>query len=233
VRLRHSSERCLLPVVARVTRMFDLEADSATIAPHLARDPLLARALKGRAVRVPGAWDAFELGVRALLGQQITVAAARTLAAHIVAECGERLTSPRGALTHLFPTPAALAAAPLESLGLTRARAAALRGFAAAVAEGALRLEELGSAEEAEARLVKLPGIGPWTAQYIAMRAVHDPDAFPAGDLVVRQALARGGKLPSERDVKARAERWRPWRAYATLALWAHQGAKPRKRSRS
>ncbi|MCC6652776.1 MAG: DNA-3-methyladenine glycosylase 2 family protein, partial [Candidatus Eisenbacteria bacterium] len=189
VRLRLHSSRPLplLPVVARVTRMFDLEADSAAIAQQLSRDPLLARALKGRAVRVPGAWDAFELGVRALLGQQITVAAARTLAARIVEACGEQLDSPRDALTHVFPTPAALAAAPLESLGLTRARAAALRGFAAAVAEGALRLDELGSAEEAEARLVKLPGIGPWTAQYIAMRAVHDPDAFPAGDLVVRQ----------------------------------------------
>ncbi len=228
VRLRMHSSRPLplLPVAARVTRMFDLEADAAAIASHLSADPLLARAFTRRAVRVPGAWDAFELGVRAMLGQQITIAAARTLAARIVAACGEPLAVTHGALTHLFPTPAALAGAPLETLGLTRARAAALRGFAAAVADGSLKLDELGSAEEAQARLVKLPGIGPWTAQYVAMRAVHDPDAFPAGDLIVRQALARSGKLPSEREVLARAERWRPWRAYATLALWAHMSTK-------
>ena len=228
VRLRVHSARPLplLPVAARVTRMFDLEADATAIAAHLSADPLLARAFRGRAVRVPGAWDAFELGVRAMLGQQITVAAARTLAARIVAACGEPLAVPHGALTHLFPTPAALAGAPLETLGLTRARAAALRGYATAVADGSLKLDELGSAEEAEARLVQLPGIGPWTAQYIAMRAVHDPDAFPAGDLIVRQALARGGKLPTERETLARADRWRPWRACATLALWAHMSAK-------
>lgn len=235
VRLRMHSARPLplLPVAARVTRMFDLEADATAIAAHLSADPMLARAFRGRAVRVPGAWDSFELGVRAILGQQITVAAARTLAARIVAACGKPLAAPHGALTHLFPTPAALAAAPLESLGLTRARAAALRGFAAAAADGSLKLDELGSAEEAEARLVQLPGIGPWTAQYIAMRAVHDPDAFPAGDLIVRQALARGGKLPTERETLARAERWRPWRAYATLALWAQMSEKSSKNARA
>ncbi len=224
VRLTIASARPLplLPVVARVTRLFDLDADASAIAAHLSADPLLKRALAGGPVRVPGAWDAFELGVRALLGQQVTVAAARTLAARLVERCGEPFADSAGSLTHLFPTPAAVAAAPLESLGLPRARAAALRGYARAVAGGSIVLDALPDAAATEGVLVALPGIGPWTAQYVAMRAVHDPDAFPAGDLVVRQALARAGKLPSERETLARSERWRPWRAYATLALWRH-----------
>ncbi|MFN8589695.1 MAG: Ada metal-binding domain-containing protein [Candidatus Eisenbacteria bacterium] len=232
VRLELQSARPLplLPVVARVTRLFDLDADVTAIAAHLKRDALLARALGAGHVRVPGAWGAFELGVRALLGQQVTVAAARTLAARLVANCGAPLAEPSGTLTHLFPTPVAVAAAPLETLGLPRARAAALRGFARAVADGTVVLDAFEDASAAEAALVALPGIGPWTAQYIAMRAVHDPDAFPAGDLVVRQALARGGKLPGEREARVRAERWRPWRAYATIALWRHMGAAAAKR---
>jgi len=209
-------------VVAAASRVFDLGADAAGIAAHLARDPLLARALKGGTVRVPGAWDAFELGVRALLGQQVSVAAARTLAGRLVRSCGTPLPRPAGALTYVFPSPAAIAAAPLETLGLTRARAAALRGFARAVAGGALDLGAFTSLEDAVAKLTALPGIGEWTARYLAMRALGEPDAFPAGDLGLRRALARGGKLPPEREVLARAEAWRPWRAYAALALWGY-----------
>jgi len=218
--------------VAGATRIFDLDADAAGIAAHLARDPLLRRALGGRTVRVPGAWEPFELGVRALLGQQVSVAAARTLVGRLVRSCGEPLSRPEGALTHRFPAAAAVAAAPLESLGLTRARAAALRGFARAVADGALDLHAFTSLEDAVAKLTALPGIGTWTAQYLAMRALGEPDAFPAGDLGVRRALARGTRLPAEREVLARAEAWRPWRAYATLALWAHEpgGAAPARR---
>lgn len=212
-------------VVAASARVFDLGADAAGIAAHLARDPLLARALKGGTVRVPGAWDAFELGVRALLGQQVSVAAARTLAARLVRACGSPLSRPVGALTHVFPSPAAVAAAPLERLGLPRARAAALRGFARAVADGALDLGAFASLEDAVGKLTALPGIGEWTAQYLAMRALGEPDAFPAGDLGVRRALARGGRLPTEREVLARAEAWRPWRAYAALALWGYAAA--------
>jgi AraC family transcriptional regulator of adaptative response / DNA-3-methyladenine glycosylase II len=120
----------------------------------------------------------------------------------------------------LFPTPAAVAGAALDRLGLTRARAQALRGFAEAVAGGALDLGAFSGLDDAVAKLTRLPGIGDWTAQYLAMRALGEPDAFPAGDLGVRQALGRGGRLPSEREVRTRAERWRPWRAYAVIALW-------------
>jgi AraC family transcriptional regulator of adaptative response / DNA-3-methyladenine glycosylase II len=175
---------------------------------------------------VPGAWDAFELGVRALLGQQVSVAAARTFAGRLALACGEPLLWPDGALTHVFPSAAAVAGAPLERLGLTRARAAALRGFASAVANGTLDLGSFTGLDDAVAKLTALPGIGEWTAQYVAMRALREPDAFPAGDLGVRRALAGlNGELPNEREVLARAEAWRPWRAYATLALWGHETA--------
>jgi AraC family transcriptional regulator of adaptative response / DNA-3-methyladenine glycosylase II len=212
-------------VLARISRVFDLDADVTAIKASLARDARLARALRGRVVRVPGAFDGFEAGVRALLGQQVSVAAARTLAGRLVVACGEPLAEPDGPLTHVFPTPAAVASAKLELLGLTRARAAALRGFAGRIADGSLDLGAFRDLDDAVARLTALPGIGDWTAQYLAMRALGEPDAFPAGDLGVRQALrapTRGasGTLPSEREVRERAERWRPWRAYAVLALW-------------
>jgi len=237
-------------VLARVSRLFDLDADATAIKAWLARDPRLARALRGRVVRVPGAFDGFEAGVRALLGQQVSVAAARTLAGRLVAACGEPLPGvarsasraplpgaaqaanglplddSNASLTHVFPTPAAVAGAPLERLGLTRSRASALRGFATAVADRSLDLGAFRDLDDAVQKLTALPGIGDWTAQYLAMRALGEPDAFPAGDLGVRQALERHGKLPSERETRARAERWRPWRAYAVLALWTE----PRKR---
>ena len=226
LRLPPRAAAALPRVVARVSRMFDLDADVDAIAQWLAKDPRLARSLRGRVVRVPGAFDAFEAGVRAMLGQQVSVAAARTLAGRLAQAAGAplamraRAAGGSGALTHVFPTPAAVAAAPLEKLGLTRARAAALRNFAAVVADGSLDLGAFRGLDDAVEKLSALPGIGDWTAQYLAMRALGEPDAFPAGDLGVRQALARAGRLPSEREVRARAERWRPWRAYAVLALW-------------
>jgi AraC family transcriptional regulator of adaptative response / DNA-3-methyladenine glycosylase II len=137
----------------------------------------------------------------------------------------------------VFPTPAAVASAKLELLGLTRARAAALRGFAGRIADGSLDLGAFRDLDDAVARLTALPGIGDWTAQYLAMRALGEPDAFPAGDLGVRQALrapTRGasGTLPSEREVRERAERWRPWRAYAVLALWTEPKQQVKTRSK-
>ncbi len=233
LRLPPRAAAALPRVVSRISRMFDLDADVDAIAAWLGRDPRLARALRGRVVRVPGAFDAFEAGVRALLGQQVSVAAARTLAGRLAQAAGAPLPAPDGALTHVFPTPAAVAAAPLEKLGLTRARAAALRNFAASVADGTLDLGAFRGLEDAVERLSALPGIGDWTAQYLAMRALGEPDAFPAGDLGVRQALARAGRLPSERDVRARAERWRPWRAYAVLALWTEPRPAPRASKRT
>jgi len=207
-------------LVARATRAFDLEADVRDIAAHLSTDPRLRIALGRRHVRVPGSFDPFETGVRALVGQQVSVAAARTLLGRIVAAHGAPLEQPVGVLTHLFPSPAALAGAALERLGITGTRARALRSFATAVADGTLDLGSFASLDDAVARLTELPGIGDWTAHYLALRALAEPDAFPAGDLHVRRALATHGRVPTERQVLARAESWRPWRAYAVIALW-------------
>jgi AraC family transcriptional regulator, regulatory protein of adaptative response / DNA-3-methyladenine glycosylase II len=225
LRVASDSPRALLPVAGRVSRMFDLGADVRGIARVLRRDPLLASRLPRAGVRVPGAWDPFEAGVRAILGQQISVAAAHTLAARLVRAFGEPLRA-NGApesITHVFPTPDALAGADLSGFGLTRARAATLRGFAAAIAERRLVLDAPRATDELVAALTALPGIGEWTAQYLAMRALGEPDAFPASDLGVRKALARGSSRPSVAQVLERAERWRPWRAYAVIALWSHE----------
>jgi AraC family transcriptional regulator, regulatory protein of adaptative response / DNA-3-methyladenine glycosylase II len=213
--------RGLLDLSARVARLFDLRADVVTIGRQLRRDPRLARDWPAAGVRVPGAWDPFEIAVRALLGQQVSVAAARTLAGRLVERCGTPLgRAAADGITHLFPTPAQVAGAKLDGLGLTGARTAALRALAGAVAAGTLDLEAPRTPEETVAALQRLPGIGAWTAQYVAMRALGETDAFPAGDLGVRRSLAVADRLPSEREVLARAERWRPWRAYAAIALW-------------
>jgi AraC family transcriptional regulator, regulatory protein of adaptative response / DNA-3-methyladenine glycosylase II len=227
--LSSASARSLVPVAARIARMFDLDADTVAIAAQLRRDPALRACMPVAGVRVPGAWDPFEHAVRALLGQQVTVAGACTLAGRIVARCGVAL--PAGlagdGLTHVFPTPARLATANLDGLGITGARVAAIRSLARAVDGGTLDLDAHGSLDDAVATLTALPGIGDWTAQYIALRALGEPDAFPAGDLGVRKALARDGRPASQREAVTRAEAWRPWRGYAVIALWTHSLAAP------
>lgn len=217
----------LLQAVSRLRDVFDLHADAAQIDAHLAGDPSLAPLVAARpGLRVPGAWDPFELAVRAVLGQQVSVAAARTLAGRLVDAFGEALPAPYAdaALRRLFPAPERLAGANLTRLGLTRARAATLRSLARAVAEGRVCFDAGSDPGTLLEQLQRLPGIGPWTAQYIGMRALEDPDAFPAGDLGLRAALADGSPW-SESRLAARAERWRPWRAYAALHLWTRGGA--------
>jgi AraC family transcriptional regulator, regulatory protein of adaptative response / DNA-3-methyladenine glycosylase II len=172
-------------------------------------------------LRVPGAWDAFELAVRALLGQQISVKGATTLAGRLVRAFGAPLAHPDGDLTHLFPTPAALADADVASIGLPRARAETIRRLALLVRDGDLALGESSDEDEARAALAKIPGIGPWTIEYSAMRAFAAPDAFPSSDLGIGHALSRKDKRPSARDVERIAEAWRPWRAYAAMHLWS------------
>jgi len=218
-------------LVARVARVFDLDADAAGIASTLRRDPWLRARLAAGGVRVPGAWDSFEMGVRAIVGQQISVAAARTVLGRLVAACGEPVARPEPGLTHCFPTPAALAAADLRGAGLTRARTESLCAFAAAIAERRLDLGAAPPLDETISRLVALPGIGDWTAHEIALRGLGEPDAFPAGDLVLRRQLANGDRVPGEREVRERAERWRPWRGYAAVAIWmaAARNATPKR----
>jgi 3-methyladenine DNA glycosylase/8-oxoguanine DNA glycosylase len=188
----------------------------------LGRDPLLAPLVAARpGLRVPGTWDPFELSVRAILGQQVSVRGARTLAGRLVAAFGRPL--PGGGadgLTHLFPAPAALAAADLSGIGIPVARAAAIRTLAAAVSMGRIELTAARGLEDFETRLCALPGIGPWTAQYVALRAFGEPDAFPAGDLGLRRALEAARVPAGAAALRERALSWSPFRAYATLHLW-------------
>ena len=200
-------------VVTRARALFDLDADPAEVDAVLGADELLADSVRLRpGMRVPGCVDGFELAVRAVLGQQVSVAAARTFAARLVQRCGTPLEIASGPLTHAFPTAEAVATADLEGLGLTGARVRTLRSLAAAVAAGDVVLDPSADRDEARRALLALPGIGPWTVDYIAMRALTDPDAFPASDLVLRRLLGT--------DANDRAERWRPWRAYAAMHLW-------------
>jgi AraC family transcriptional regulator of adaptative response / DNA-3-methyladenine glycosylase II len=226
VTVRFPRPSALPAIIARVRRVFDLAADPAAIAEDLSKDAVLAPLVAARpGLRVPGACDGFELAVRAILGQQITVVAARGLAGRIVAAYGEPLAAADGArpgLTHLFPTPERLAAADIGALGMPGARAKALVGLSQAVAADPAIFGPKRSLEEAVAALRGLAGIGEWTAQYIAMRELREPDAFPAADIGLMRALAdETGRRPTPAELLARAEAWRPWRAYAALHLWA------------
>lgn len=211
----------LMAIAARVRRLFDTDADPTAIGAHLSRDPLLKPLVKSRpALRVMGAFDPFEWAVRAVLGQQVSVRAALTIAARLVAKLGVPVNDARaGVPAFAWPDAARLADTSEEaiaSIGLTRVRARTLRGLARAIADGQVVLDRTADPEETKESLLALPGIGPWTAEYIAMRALGWPDAFPAGDLGLRKAL---GMIPTA-ECEARAERWRPWRAYAAAHLW-------------
>ncbi|MDR3386633.1 MAG: DNA-3-methyladenine glycosylase [Rudaea sp.] len=211
----------LSDIRARVRRMFDLDADMATIHARLGRKaPLRALVRRHPGQRLPGGWDGFEIAVRAVLGQQISVAAARTLAARLVQRFGTETRTARGETFHLFPAPPDLAEADLGTIGVTRARAQTLRGLAQALCEGRVDFRPDQDLEQFVQSWVQLPGIGPWTAHYIAMRALSHADAFPAADLVLRKAVSRDGLPVSPGQLQRMAETWRPWRAYAVLHLW-------------
>jgi AraC family transcriptional regulator of adaptative response / DNA-3-methyladenine glycosylase II len=206
--------RRVASVVARCRRLLDLDADPLAVDETLGADPLLRDSVaRTPGIRVPGTVDGFELAVRAILGQQVSVPAARTLAGRLVQRCGKPLTSPRGALTHAFPDASAIADADLAGLGLTGGRMRTLRAVARAVADDGLVLDAVADRDAVRRQLLALPGVGPWTVDYIAMRALGDPDAFPATDLVLARALVGLGA--------AGVEQWRPWRAYAAMHLWS------------
>lgn len=211
--------RPVLPqLIRRVRQLFDLDADPAAIEPLLQADfPDCA------GQRVPGTLDGFELAVRAVLGQQITVAAARTLARRLVQEYGTPVTTPIATLDRLFPDATALAAADpdrLGAIGIVRQRQRAIQALARAVADGQLVLGASSDVPATMAQLTALPGIGDWTAHYIAMRALRWPDAFPAGDVALHNALGVRGAPHPARAAEARSQAWRPWRSYAVLRAW-------------
>ncbi len=217
VHIQFADSRALFLIVERIRRMFDLNADWQAIAERLRTDPVLAARVEANpGIRVPGCWDGFELATRAILGQQITVKAATSLAGRIARTFGKPFSGTSG-LTHLFPFPEVLADANLAGIGLPKARARTIRALACAVCNGQISFEGVMDSDDFLTRLYEIPGIGRWTAQYVAMRALGEPDAFPAGDVGLLRAL----DLTHTADLERRAEQWRPWRAYAAMYLWS------------
>jgi AraC family transcriptional regulator of adaptative response / DNA-3-methyladenine glycosylase II len=225
-RIRVDSTAVLIQVAERVRRIFDLGADPEEISSQLRRDKTLKPAITAApGLRVPGAWSGFELAVRAILGQQVSVKSATTLAGRVAQRWGSALDSDdsvaaTAGLTHIFPSPARLAKADLTSVGVIKTRAQAIRGLAQAVEAKRIDLDSSRGLDDSIRALCELSGIGEWTAHYIAMRALHEPDAFPAGDLGLQRAVANGQRRPSATALLALAENWRPWRAYAAMHLW-------------
>lgn len=212
----------LLDIVNRIRRMFDLDADPRAIGDALGQDARLRGLVRKRpGLRLPSGWDGFEIAVRAVIGQQVSVAAARTVTGRLSQRYGTPLHTPFvNGISHLFPTPAALAEADLSSIGLPRARAATINCVARALLDGRVDFRSERTLEDFVTRWTALPGIGPWTANYIAMRALGHPDAFPADDLVLQKAVPQDRSRMTAKALTARAEAWRPWRAYAVIQLW-------------
>lgn len=219
----------LFSIVQRARSLFDLDAPTDEIARVLSADSRLKRLLKeSPGVRVPGSWDGFELTVRAILGQQVSVSAATTLAGRIADRYGERIDVPvdgvRQAPDRLFPEPKKLVRARLENLGIIASRARTIRSIARAVIDGTLSFDAAESPDDFCESLQAIKGIGDWTAQYVAMRALKNPDAFPASDLGLLRAFDHPGKLRMKTgELMTRAEAWRPWRAYAALLVWGSE----------
>jgi len=212
----------LMAVAARVRRLFDLDAHPSIISAQLGQDPKLGPLVQKRpGLRLPGAFNPFETSVRAVLGQQVSVAAATTLAGRLAERLGDRIETPFEALSKTFPTPERIVGTDeqaLMSLGITGARARTIKALAEVVTKGTTTLDATSEPEATMAALLELPGVGPWTAQYVAMRALSFPDAFPDGDLGIRKGL--GGV--SAAACLQMAEAWRPWRAYAAMHIWTN-----------
>jgi AraC family transcriptional regulator of adaptative response / DNA-3-methyladenine glycosylase II len=223
--LHLSDLRDLTSAVSRCRQMLDLDADPVAIVEALRPDPLLGplvTAQPGR--RVPGTADGFELAVRAVIGQQVSVSGARTIAGRLVSAAGEMLPAALGGVSHLFPTPAALVALAEDDpavFSMPAGRRRALVALAEAVATGTVVIDPGADPSELRASLVALPGIGPWTAEYVAMRALRDPDAFMPTDLGIRRAAQALGFPDDPARLSALSEGWRPWRSYAMVHLWA------------
>jgi len=219
---RLADRRDLDAAIARCRRLLDLDADPAGVAAALGTDPLLGPLVQARpGLRVPGSVDPYETAIRAVIGQQVSVAAARTVAGRLVAAYGEPLPAPVGTVTHTFPSAHVLSA--VAELPMPRARTRTITTVAAAVASGTFDLG-FGADPAAANALLELPGIGPWTASYVALRGLGDPDAFPGTDLGIRYALVDLGVPDHRGTIAALAERWRPLRSYAAQHLWTYLG---------
>jgi AraC family transcriptional regulator, regulatory protein of adaptative response / DNA-3-methyladenine glycosylase II len=224
-RVEFGDPRSLYFITERIRAMFDLNADWDSIARNLRTDSVLARRIKVHpGLRVPGCWNGFELAVRAILGQQVSVKGASTLAGRLAKALGQPFSGPEG-INCIFPSPEVLASSSLAGLGLTKARTETVRTLARAVRSGRITFENIVDSAEFLRRFCEIPGIGKWTAEYVAMRALGEPDAFPSSDLGLLRALG----LTTARELEYRADSWRPWRAYAAVHLWtiAGEGGKP------
>ncbi|MGI8652637.1 MAG: AlkA N-terminal domain-containing protein [Geodermatophilaceae bacterium] len=237
-RLRLGDVRDLPTAVASCRRILDADSDPIAVHDALRPDPILGPLIARRpGLRVPGAADAAELAFRAVIGQQVSVAGAMTLTSRLVTALGAPLAIPDGGVTHTFPPPEAIADADLSGLGMTNSRQRTLRDLASALTDGSISLDIGADRRAAVEGLQRLHGIGPWTAAYVAMRGLSDPDIFLGGDLIVRRAMdalsagspSRSGADPAasitEREANLRGTDWRPWRSYAVMHLWAHQSA--------
>jgi AraC family transcriptional regulator of adaptative response / DNA-3-methyladenine glycosylase II len=210
----------LLQLSAVARRVFDLAADPATIVRTFEDDPILAQLTERRpGLRIPGVWDPFECALRAIVGQQVSFAAGITLIRRVVQRSGRPIATPVAGLDHIFPSAAEIVSADLSGLGLTGARIAAIKALAKAIVDGTLDFSA--SVDEVIRQMTRIHGIGAWTAQYVALRALGEPDAFLSSDLVIRRMVSDAGKTLSASEMEKRADRWRPWRAYAAIHLWA------------
>ena len=221
--VRFPQLHALPAIIARLRRVFDLGSDPVALAAQFSHDPVMAALIAARpGLRVPGAWDGFELAMRAVLGQQITVAAAIRLAGKLVTAHGAPLSQPEDGLTHVFPTPEVVAGAELATLGMPRSRAATLSAVGQAAVDDPQLFDAGTSLDDAVKRLRGIRGIGEWTAQYIALRQLREPDAFPHADIGLIRALEKlESRAYTPVQLLARAEAWRPWRAYAAQHLWS------------
>jgi AraC family transcriptional regulator of adaptative response / DNA-3-methyladenine glycosylase II len=209
----------LFEIATTARRVFDLTADPVAIADVLSADPMFVPLVARRpGLRMPGVWGTFECAVRGVLGQRISVSSARLLAERLVRRFGDRIGAASNGLTHVFPSPEKLVNANLSGIGLTAPKIAGLHALARAALDGTVNLSA--QPDEVVKALNELPGVGNWTAQYVALRALGEPDAFPCSDLVVRRAMAGARSTLSIEAMRNRAEAWRPWRGYATLHLW-------------
>jgi AraC family transcriptional regulator, regulatory protein of adaptative response / DNA-3-methyladenine glycosylase II len=216
VRIEFGDPHSLFFIIERIRAMFDLTADWSAIVQNFRTDPALAsHVASDPGLRVPGCWNGFELATRAILGQQITVKGATALAGKLVNSFGKPFSCARG-LTHIFPGPEVLAEANLATIGMPAARAETIRALARAVRDRQIKFEGVVDSEAFMNQMCEIPGIGKWTAQYAAMRALGEPDAFPSSDLGLLRALS----IRNPRELDQRAETWRPWRAYAAMYLW-------------
>jgi AraC family transcriptional regulator, regulatory protein of adaptative response / DNA-3-methyladenine glycosylase II len=237
MRVRLPRYDCLMQIVQRATRLFDLETDTLQIVRHLSREPSLTEiVITHPGLRVPGSWEGFEIAVRAVLGQQLTVVDSPALVERIVRKFGRAVELPRTGLSHIFPSPAILAVADLRALGIPKQMAEVIGGLARAILAGNIRFDGYGRPERSLALLRSLPGISEAALSYVAMRSLGDPNAVPQGDIGIRRALAGRGKAVSPQQLLRVLKNIQPWRAYAAMQLWSHarrQGYKPRSRDRN